>query len=97
MNSIEILNQCVAVQAERGKEYGNDKERSFNQVATAFNAITRKDLTAAEVALLLQILKDVRQWSVDRLHEDSVIDGVSYSSLKGELLFEQYYKPEIVA
>lgn len=50
MNSIEILNQCAAVQAERGKEYGNDKERSFNQVATAFNAITRKDLTAAEVA-----------------------------------------------
>lgn len=52
MNSIEILSQCAVVQAERGKEYGNDKERSFNQVATAFNAITRKDLTAAEVAFV---------------------------------------------
>ena len=97
MNSVEILNQCAAVQTERGKEYGGDRERSFNQVATAFNAITRKNLTPAEVALLLQIVKDVRQWSADRLHVDSVIDGVSYGSLKGELLFEQYYKPEAAA
>ena len=92
MNSVEILNQCATVQKERGKEYGGGKERSFDQVATAFNAITRKNLTAAEVALLLQIVKDVRQWSADRLHVDSVIDGVSYGSLKGELLFEQYDK-----
>ena len=97
MNSVEILNQCAAVQTERGKEYGGDRERSFNQVATAFNAITRKNLTPAEVALLLQIVKDVRQWSADRLHVDSVIDGVSYGSLKGELLFEQYDKKEAAA
>ena len=59
-------------------------------MATAFNAITGKSLTPAEVCLVLQIVKDVRQWSQDRLHEDSVLDGVSYASLKGEELYKQY-------
>lgn len=90
--STDILYQCVNVQKERGAEYQQEdkQERSFESVATAFNAITGKDLTPAEVCLLLQVLKDVRQWSQDRLHEDSVLDSVSYASLKAELLHEQY-------
>lgn len=77
---------------QRGAEYETDvkQERSFASVAVAFNAITGKDLTAAEVALLLQVLKDVRQFSQDRLHEDSVIDCVNYAALKGEELYKQY-------
>jgi hypothetical protein len=94
MNSIDILNKVQEIQATRGKEYEKQKEgtkeRSFNKVATAFNAITGKDITPAEVALMLQVLKDVRQWSTDSLHEDSIVDCVSYASLKGELLYEQY-------
>lgn len=89
----EILNDCIKVQQERGKDYdtqGSQQERSFASVATAFNAITGKSLTPAEVCLVLQIVKDVRQWSQDRLHEDSVLDGVSYASLKGEELYKQY-------
>lgn len=89
----EILAECVQVQHERGKDYdtqGSQQERSFASVATAFNAITGQSLTPAEVCLVLQIVKDVRQWSQDRLHEDSVLDGVSYASLKGEELYKQY-------
>lgn len=79
---------------QRGAEYETEgeQERSFNSVTVAFNAITGKDLTAAEVALLLQVLKDVRQFSQDRLHEDSVIDCVNYAALKGEELYRQYNK-----
>ena len=90
MNSIDFLEECVKVQKERGDEYEGDKERSFNKIATAFNAITCKDLTPAHIALLFEILKNVRQFSADRYHHDSALDCVSYASLKAELLWEQY-------
>ena len=92
MKAIDLLEQGKNIMQQRGAEYETDgnQERSFNAVAVAFNAITGKDLTAAEVALLLQVLKDVRQWSQDRLHEDSVIDCVNYAALKGEELYKQY-------
>lgn len=90
--STELLNECVSVQSERGAEYDENatQERSFSKIATAFSAITGKNLTPAEVCLVLQITKDVRQWGQDRLHEDSVLDGISYASLKGEELYRQY-------
>lgn len=92
MNSIGLLNECLKVQSQRGKDYdeAETQERSFAKTATAFNAITGKDLTPAEICLMLQVLKDVRQWSSDRIHHDSVLDGVSYASLKGEELYIQY-------
>lgn len=88
----DLLSQGAAILNQRGAEYEQEdsQERSFDSVAAAFNAITGKDLTAAEVALMLQCVKDVRQWSQDRLHEDSVIDGINYAALKGELLHKQY-------
>lgn len=94
MKAVELLEQGKRIMQQRGTEYETDgkQERSFNSVAVAFNAITGKDLTAAEVALLLQVLKDVRQFSQDRLHEDSVIDCVNYAALKGEELYRQYNK-----
>lgn len=88
--ALDLLADCTSVQKERADEYKDGGERSFNSVSTAFNAITGKDVTPAEVALLLQVLKDVRQWSKDRLHPDSVLDSVSYASLKGEELYKQY-------
>ena len=95
MQSVDFLKQALKIQEERGAEYDVTspikKERSFNKVAIAFNAITGKDLTAAEIALMLQLLKDVRQWSADRYHKDSVEDCISYSSLKAEELFLQYH------
>lgn len=90
--SIAFLQKAIELQAERGNEYeGKGKqERSFNKISIAFNAITDKNITPAEVALLLQILKDTRQFSANRFHSDSIEDSVSYASLKAELLYEQY-------
>lgn len=89
--SVDFLRQCIDVQKERGTEYeGGGKERSFEKMATIFNAYTGKDLTPAHVALMLQILKDVRQFSSDRYHGDSCLDSISYASLKAELLHQQY-------
>lgn len=92
--SVQFLSRCAEVQQERGKQYdkspevagGSGKtERSFQKTATAFNAITGKNLRGSEVALLLQLLKDVRQWqNPGEPHVDSLLDGVSYASLKAE-------------
>ena len=91
--SIDIFIECLSVQEARSNEYktkDNQEEKSFNSTATAFNAITGKDITPAEVCLMLQVLKDVRQWSQNRLHKDSVLDGVSYASLKAVELHKQF-------
>ncbi len=91
MTSVDFLNACKRIQEERAAEYEVDgAERSFDKIAIAFNAITGKELSAAEIALIFQILKDVRQFGKDRLHMDSLVDCISYASLKAELLFEQY-------
>lgn len=93
VNAKALLQSGIDLIDQRGAEYDkNGAERSFEAVAICFNAKTGKDITAAEVCLLLQDLKDVRQWSDDRLHEDSVIDCVNYAALKGEELHKQYSK-----
>ena len=88
-----FLQKGIQILIERGKEYQTSKkveERSFNSVAIAFNAVTGKNVTPAEVCLLLQILKDVRQWSQPRYHADSIEDCINYAALKGEELYKQY-------
>jgi hypothetical protein len=89
-DSIWFLDEAKRIQDERGAIYdstGSTKERSMGKTVTAFNAITGKDLTEAEGWLLLQLLKDARQWANPTVfHLDSATDGVSYSSLKAEAL-----------
>jgi hypothetical protein len=86
--STDFLQAAIDVQAERGKQYdAPDGNRSMVKTVQAFNAITGRDLTEAEGWLLMQIVKDVRQWqNPDKYHEDSALDGVAYSSLKAEAL-----------
>lgn len=87
--SVDYLNECIEVQAERGKQYDSSGtgERSFDAAAKAFNALTGEKLSGSDVCLLLTCLKVVRKNSdKSRLHDDSLLDGVSYLSLwAGEL------------
>ena len=85
-SAADILAKAASLLTERGQQYDTGKERSGPKIAAAFNAITGKHLTAAEVYLVLQITKDVRQWSAPEYHPDSAEDGVSYSALKAESL-----------
>ena len=90
--AVEFLNACAAVQSERGKQYdaSGTGERSFAAAASAFNAATGKSLTGSDVCLLLTMVKLVRQYSSqDRLHQDSLLDGVSYLSLWAEILTKE--------
>ncbi len=90
--SAEYLSECLKVQTERGKQYdaSGTGERSFAAAAAAFNAATGKALTGSDVCLLLAMIKLVRQYSSpDRLHQDSLLDGVSYMSLWAEELTKE--------
>lgn len=88
LTSVGYLQAAIDVQVERGKQYDSpDGERSMGRTVQAFNAITGRDLTEAEGWLLLQVLKDVRQWqNPAKFHEDSALDCVAYASLKAEAL-----------
>ncbi len=92
MKATEFLQAAMDTQAERGKEYDQPGgERSMGRTVQAFNTITGRDLTEAEGWLLLQVLKDVRQWqNPGRYHYDSALDGVAYSALKAEALSAGY-------
>jgi hypothetical protein len=93
--AVEFLNSCAAVQSERGKQYdaSGTGERSFAAAASAFNSATGKSLTGSDVCLLLTMVKLVRQYSSpDRLHHDSLLDGVSYLSLWAEELTKELSK-----
>ena len=69
---------------------GGTGERSFKAAADAFNAATGKQLTGSDVCLVLAMVKMVRQYSSpDRLHHDSLLDGVSYMSLWAEELTKE--------
>ena len=88
-SSTDYLQEAMDVQVERGKQYDatGSGERSFKATAEAFNAITGASLKGSDVCLILQCLKDIRQYSdPTRLHEDSLLDKVSYASLWAEEL-----------
>lgn len=88
MKATDFLQAAIDVQAQRGRDYDNPEgERSMAATVRAFNAITGRDLTEAEGWLILECLKNVRQWQQPgRYHHDSALDGVAYSALKAEAL-----------
>lgn len=88
MKATDFLQAAIDVQAQRGRDYDKPEgERSMAATVKAFNAITGRDLPEAEGWLMLQVLKDVRQWQQPgRYHHDSALDGVAYSALKAEAL-----------
>ena len=88
MKAHEFLGKAQALMLERGKQYDKPEgERSMGTAVTAFNTITGQSLTEAEGWLLLQVLKDVRQWqNPASYHSDSAEDCVAYAALKAEAL-----------
>lgn len=85
--SKDYLNECIEVQNQRGEQYDSKGtgERSFAAAASAFNAMTGQNLKGSDVCLLLACVKAVRQYSdPTRVHEDSLLDLVSYASLWAE-------------
>ncbi len=82
-----FLRRSGDIMEERGKTYDQEGgERSMARTITAFNAITGMDMKESDGWLLMQLLKDSRQWSAPKFHQDSADDCVAYAALKAEAL-----------
>jgi hypothetical protein len=69
--------------AERGLKYDRpDGGTSMDRAVEAYNAITGDHMTEAKGWLLMQLLKDCRQWSHDGYHADSAEDAIAFAALK---------------
>jgi hypothetical protein len=87
MKAPELLKRAAAIMDERAAQYDKPEgERSMGAAIQAFNVITGRELTEAEGWLLLQVLKDVRQWQRPGYHADSAEDCIAYAALKAEAL-----------
>lgn len=84
-----FLERAIELFTERAKDYDTQQERSMGKAVKAFNAITGCSLTEPEGWLLLQILKDVRQWTKPSFHRDSAEDCIAYAALKAEALVQE--------
>ena len=84
----QINDQAMEHIRDRASNYDQPQgERSMGKTVIAFNAITGRDLTESEGWLMLQVLKDVRQWqNPNEYHQDSGEDCIAYAALKAESL-----------
>lgn len=81
----ELLDRAAAHMYDRASTYDTlGGERSMGKAVAAFNAITGRAITESEGWLLLQVLKDVRNFSRNKPHQDSLEDCIAYSALKAE-------------
>ncbi len=87
VTAVDLLKIAGDHMSDRAATYDTEEgERSVGKTVAAFNTITGHNLKESEGWLLLQVLKDVRQWSNDDYHPDSAEDSVAYCALKGEAL-----------
>jgi len=88
----DFLEKASETLKQRGKDYDTVEkepsggERSMGKTVQVFNTITGHKLLESEGWLLLQLLKDVRQWTKPEYHEDSAEDCIAYAALKAEAL-----------
>lgn len=86
----DLLMRAAAIQEERAEQYDSeDGERSMGRAVAMFNIATRRDgtemaLRESDGWLLIQYLKDVRDQSTQKPHQDSLEDKVSYAALHAE-------------
>ena len=94
ITATDFLRRAADIMDERARQYDKPEgERSMVKCVSAFNIITGRNLTQAEGWLLLQILKDVRQWQRAGFHQDSADDCIAYAALKAEAKQQEAHAP----
>lgn len=84
--AVQILNEAVAIMAERGKSYdksGGEAERSIPKIVAMFNALTGHELTPEQGWKFMFCLKLARS-EQGEYREDNYLDGAAYMALAGE-------------
>lgn len=87
MNRTEILDMAKTyVTKDRNTTHGNP-ENSFGIIAAYWSAHINKNITAADVAVMMTLLKLARI-KTNAANEDNWIDGAGYLACGGELATE---------
>jgi len=87
MNRAEILDTAKTyVTKDRNTTHGNP-ENSFGIIAAYWSAHINKNITAADVAVMMTLLKLARI-KTNAANEDNWIDGAGYLACGGELATE---------
>lgn len=73
----QILASALALVNERGVEYGAGIEENFNRAAQLATLKLNKTITAYDVAIIMESIKDARR-ATSQDHFDSHIDGINY-------------------
>ena len=97
MKATNILEKAAQHMRDRAATYDKPEgERSMGKTVAAFNAITGRDLTAAEGWLMLAVLKQVRAFHNPAVpHVDSLEDGPAYLALMAEEMLSGEPKPAV--
>lgn len=91
MNILDKANQIVNHRSEESvRNYGPFSE-SMDETAKAFNAMTGKDLTGADILKVLIALKLVRERYAHK--EDGLLDAVAYIGALNNYEEEKNIKP----
>lgn len=86
-DACEMLRRAACHMLDRAATYdAPGGERSMSGAIKAFNAITAYQLSESDGWLLMQLLKDARQWQRTDYHADSAEDCIAYAALKAEAL-----------
>lgn len=87
MNRTEILDMAKTyVTKDRNTTHGNP-ENSFGIIAAYWSAHINKNITAADVAVMMTLLKLARI-KTNAANEDNWIDGAGYLACGGEIATE---------
>jgi hypothetical protein len=78
MTPDDVLDKAREIYGERGREYGNVQDL-HGRIAAVASELTRKDLSARDIALVLTAVKLVRL-AQDPRHFDSYVDLINYVS-----------------
>jgi hypothetical protein len=78
INPMDIVDHAKKIYEARGVEYGGVHDM-HGRIAAIASELTRKDLDARDIALVLMAVKLVRLAS-DRAHLDSYVDLINYTA-----------------
>lgn len=85
MKKLEILKKATTTVEKRTDTNGYELAVHFNHVARLWSNYTGNDVTAADVAAMMVLLKLSRAKLGDSGAEDHYIDMAGYAAIMGEL------------
>lgn len=83
MNPKQVLNEAEGLIGDRGQDYGGIED-NFSNIAIIFTAMTGKQFTAHDVAMVLAAVKMARM-RVSPGKADNYLDAINYIAFAHEL------------